>query len=542
MKATSSLGKTRALSLRAPIATDEERALFQRRLALAAFMVFVLAFGFWAIMTVAVQIVRPEKLRETLLSLTTAIQLTTTFSAGLVWVLLRKTQRSKDFLSVIDALFAIGVCTGWAFMVTRAMDRGERPESIAVLASSYTLVVRAALLPSTPARTALISAASMAPIVPVTYNIYGDHPPPSAPLHPAIYTSIWLMLGVAATTVISYVIYGLRLEVRKAMQLGQYMLEDKIGEGGMGTVYRASHALLRRPAALKLLTGTSGNAAERFEREVQITARLTHPNTVAVFDYGHTPDGVFYYAMEYLEGVSLEDLVEEHGAQDVRRTVHILLQACGALEEAHRAGLVHRDIKPANIMLTERGGVQDFVKVLDFGLVKESANEGIGADPKLSNVNTIMGTPHYLAPEGILDPEGVDGRADIYALGATAYFLLTGKRAFDGTNLVEVCSKHLHEPAPSPRAARNEVPDGLSKVIVACMAKKKEDRPKDAGVLADQIRACNVEEWTRADAHEWWTSRDTTKTTNGARQARSGVKTSEIGKTIAVALDDRAAS
>jgi serine/threonine-protein kinase len=456
MKAASTLTATRALSLRAPIANDDERALFQRRLALAAFMVFILAFGFWAIMTAAVQIANPQKLRETFFSVTTAIQLGTTFTAGFVWLVLRKNARSRELLGILDAVFAIGICTGWAFMVMRAMDRGERPESVAVLASSYTLVLRAALLPSTPARTALISAVSMAPILPVTYAIYGPEGFPKSPLHPAVYTGIWLMLGVSATTVISYVIYGLRLEVRKAMQLGQYMLEDKIGEGGMGTVYRASHALLRRPAALKLLTGTSGNAAERFEREVQITARLTHPNTVAVFDYGHTPDGVFYYAMEYLEGVSLEDLVGEHGAQDARRVVHVLLQACGALEEAHAAGLVHRDIKPANIMLTERGGVQDVVKVLDFGLVKESLNETAtaSADAKLSGVNTIMGTPHYLAPEGIVDPASVDGRADIYALGATAYYLLTGKVAFDGANLVEVCSKHLHEPPPSPRARR----------------------------------------------------------------------------------------
>jgi serine/threonine-protein kinase len=246
--------------------------------------------------------------------------------------------------------------------------------------------------------------------------------------------------------------------------------------------------------------------------------------------------------MEYLEGVSLEDLVAEHGAQDIRRVVHILLQACGALEEAHAAGLVHRDIKPANIMLTERGGVQDVVKVLDFGLVKESMNEAATADAKLSAVNTIMGTPHYLAPEGILDPASVDGRADIYALGATAYYLLTGKLAFEGTNLVEVCSKHLHEPAPSPRAARSEVPESLSKVVVACLAKKKEERPKDAGALSDMIRACKIEEWTRADARAWWASRDTTKTTNGARRdERSAVKTA-FGNTIAVALDDRAAS
>lgn len=529
------LNVTRAsLSLRAPITNDEERTLFQRRLALAAALVFTLAFGFWVIMMTAVAVSRPDRIVESLARRSMVVQLTTTFAAGVVFILLRKKPRSKEYLGFVDALFAIGVCVGWSVMVMHAMGRTVSPECIALLAVSYTLVARAALLPSTPARTAAIGVASMAPVPIVTHMLYGPEGLPGVPLHPAIYASIWALLGVAATTVISHVIYGLRLEVRKAMQLGQYVLEDKIGEGGMGTVYRASHALLRRPAALKLLTGTTGRAAERFEREVQITARLTHPNTVAVFDYGRTPDGVFYYAMEYLEGVSLEDLVAEHGAQDPRRVVHILLQACGALEEAHAAGLVHRDIKPANLMLTERGGVPDVVKVLDFGLVKESVSEKV--DLALSSVNAVMGTPHYLAPEAILDPSDIDGRVDIYALGATAYYLLVGKRAFEGSNLVEVCSKHLHEPPPSPRDAKADVPESLSKVVLACLAKKREERPKDVAELAEMLRACGVGEWTRADARAWWQSRTMKHKTNGAVRSKTA-----FGKTIAVALEDRGA-
>ncbi len=204
-----------------------------------------------------------------------------------------------------------------------------------------------------------------------------------------IYTAIWVTIGIACTTTISHVIYGLQLQVQKAMQLGQYVLEEKIGEGGMGVVYRASHAMLRRPTAIKLLTGSTGTAAERFEREVQITARLTHPNTVVVFDYGRTPEGVFYYAMEYLNGITLQDLVGELGALSPSRALHVLLQVCGALEEAHANGLVHRDIKPANVMLTDRGGVLDVVKVLDFGLVKEIDR----GDAGVTSSNTILGTP-----------------------------------------------------------------------------------------------------------------------------------------------------
>ena len=200
----------------------------------------------------------------------------------------------------------------------------------------------------------------------------------------------------------------------------------------MGIVYRAHHALLRRPTAVKLLpAGRAGESnLSRFEREVQLTSSLTHPNTVAIYDYGHTPDGIFYYAMEYLDGMDLEELVELDGAQDPARVVHVLRQVCGALAEAHGVGLVHRDIKPANILLCERGGIPDTAKVVDFGLVKQLSTSGVG--PGVSTVNNIMGTPLYLSPEAITSPEKVDARSDLYALGAVAYYLVTGKAVFEG--------------------------------------------------------------------------------------------------------------
>jgi serine/threonine-protein kinase len=411
---------------------------------------------------------------------------------------------------------------------------------IGLLASSYTLVVRAAFIPSTPARTALLGLTALGPLVPVAWTLY--HGQPSGPMQPLpaeVSTSIWIAMGIAATTVISYVVHGLRQQVRKAMQLGQYLLEEKVGEGGMGVVYRASHALLRRPAAIKLLSHTAEQSVSRFEREVQLTAKLTHPNTVIVFDYGRTPDGTFYYAMEFLEGVSLEELVVESGPQPARRVVHILLQACGALEEAHANGLVHRDIKPANIVLAERGLLPDFVKVLDFGLVKEIAS---GGEPGQSSVNTVMGTPHYMAPEAIVDPASIDGRADLYALGATAYYLLTGQRVFEGSNLVEVCSQHLHQPPVPPSKKRPDVPAALEKIVLACLAKKPADRPSDAAVLAKLLAALQNElgTWSREEAHAWWEQR--ARKTSGAvpkAKARASSDESVLGNTIAVALDDR---
>ncbi|MBS2014101.1 MAG: serine/threonine protein kinase [Deltaproteobacteria bacterium] len=532
-----SVSRSRTLSLRAPITNEEERALFQRRLVFTLTTVFVLAFGFWAVQLVAVALTAPQHVTHLFTHVSSRIHICVTSLAIASAGLLRRGKPSARTLDIADGVLVVVICCGWALMIACGDETFPRAELVALLASSYTLAARAALVPSTPARTALVSALSLVPVVPLTIHVnhYGVD---RFALGPAVYAAIWAAVGVACTTTISHVIYGLRLEVRRAMQLGQYLLEEKIGEGGMGTVYRASHAMLRRPTAIKLLSGTNAQAAERFEREVQITARLTHPNTIAVFDYGRTPEGVFYYAMEYLEGISLEDLVETHGAQPARRVVHILVQICGALEEAHAADLVHRDIKPANIMLTERGGVPDVVKVLDFGLVKEADGAGIPkADPKTSTANTILGTPHYMAPEAIVDPGKVDARTDLYSLGATAFFLLTGERVFEGGNLVELCSKHLHEPPPAPSSRRAEVPPELDAVVLACLAKKPEDRPTSAADLAARLSALGLEDWSREEAHAWWER--TAPMRKAAPRARP-LSPEERAHTVAIDLDRRA--
>ena len=241
-----------------------------------------------------------------------------------------------------------------------------------------------------------------------------------------------------------------------AKQLGQYALEEKIGAGGMGTVYKARHAMLRRPTAVKLLDvdKMSDSAVARFEREVQLTSALTHPNTVAVFDYGRTPDGIFYYAMEYLDGMNLDDLIKDFGPLPEARMAYLLRQVCGSLAEAHASGLMHRDVKPANIFLTCRGGLHDFVKVLDFGLAK--ALDGQDA-ANVTNPNALMGTPLYLSPEAVNKPDSVDARADVYAVGAVGYFMLTGVPVFTGASVMEICLKHVKED-PIPPSQRNGKP------------------------------------------------------------------------------------
>ena len=256
-----------------------------------------------------------------------------------------------------------------------------------------------------------------------------------------------------------------------------------------GVVYRASHAMLRRPTAIKLLhpERAGKDALTRFEREVRRTAMLTHPNTVTVFDYGRTAEGVFYYAMELLEGASLDELVDVDGPQPEERVIHILEQVAGSLAEAHDAGLIHRDVKPANILVVDRGGISDLVKVVDFGLVKDvgyTAPGEVTNAPALTRDNTITGTPLYMSPETVVAPETVDARTDLYALGAVGYWLLTGTHVFGGKSILEVCSHHLHS-VPEPPSTRlgATVNADLEEVLLACLAKRPEDRPDLAPVL-----------------------------------------------------------
>jgi serine/threonine-protein kinase len=295
-------------------------------------------------------------------------------------------------------------------------------------------------------------------------------------------------------------VYGLRRERERIKRLGQYTLEEKIGEGAMGVVYRASHVLLRRPTAIKLLPPERAGEenVKRFEREVQLTARLTHPNTVAIYDYGRTPQGVFYCAMELLPGLDLAALVREYGPQPAGRVIRFLQQVCGSLAEAHAAGLVHRDIKPANLILTQRGGEPDIVKVVDFGIVKRLDLRGVEATEVTTAV--LAGTPLCIPPEAIKSEDLVDARSDIYSLGCVAYFLLT-----------ELCAHHLHTvPVPPSRRAAAGVPPDLEAVVLTCLEKSQDARYPDVRALQDALGRCaDAGAWSREDAVAWWKARGT---------------------------------
>ena len=373
---------------------------------------------------------------------------------------------------------------------------------------TYIMVLRAAFVPTSVRHTVALTSAVGVPLAWVAWSagIESGSPLPFATPAALAVGAIWQWgFTVVICAAISRVIYGLRAEVREAQRLGQYKLEALIGEGGMGMVYRASHEMLRRPTAVKLLSPdrAGDHALERFEREVRLTAELTHPNTVTIFDYGRTAEGVLYYAMELLDGADLGEVVQIDGPQPAARVVHILAQVAGALGEAHSIGLIHRDIKPSNVMLCRQGGELDVAKVVDFGLVQELA---VRHPDHGSQESDIAGTPLYMAPEILSESEAAGPASDLYALGALGYFLLTGTHVFSGDSVVDVLRHHL-QTAPEPLSARlgDEIPPCLERLVLDCLSKSPSDRPRDAAELRARLEACDeVPLWTQGQARRWW--------------------------------------
>ena len=408
-----------------------------------------------------------------------------TFAA--IWLLTRARTLDGVALRWVDlgALMLIGLLTaGYGWLTLREMEFSYN----GVLAITNVLSFRAALIPSTGRRTLYMGLGAVAPTVALALThslVPGVSAQGSGMLG---YVLAWCSVGVGISTVISGVIFGLQQRARRAERMGQYELLDRIGSGAMGEVFRARHAMLRRPTAIKLLKPHIAGPRNiaRFEREVQHTAALTHPNTIAIYDYGRTPDGLFYYAMEFLDGIDLQRLVDREGPQPVDRVLHILQQICGSLTEAHDAGLVHRDIKAANVFLCQRGGAQDVVKVLDFGLVQhtDDAEEG-----------KLAGTPTYLAPECIRSPGSVSTLADIYAVGVLAYVLLTGRVPIGGASVDEILANQVQlDPRPPSHHLASDLPATLEGIVMACLAKDPGDRPASARTLGALLAACDPSE------------------------------------------------
>jgi serine/threonine-protein kinase len=319
--------------------------------------------------------------------------------------------------------------------------------------------------------------------------------------------SLWLGLAASASVFGTYTYNALRRRAALAREFGSYQLKQRIGAGGMGEVYLGEHKLLKRPCAIKLIRphrAADPKALARFESEVQASAKLTHWNTIEIFDYGHTEDGTFYYAMEYLPGMSLQDLVDRYGPIPTERAIHFLLQVCDALNEAHGMGLIHRDIKPGNVFASHRGGYWDVAKLLDFGLVKSIAPES-ETNVAESSDGVVLGTPLFASPEWTLNGGVLDERSDIYSLGAVGYFLATGRPVFNHPSAMKLLFAHAHEPVPPIRDSHPEVPEDFEAVILRCLEKRPQDRFASARDLYEALENCrSAGAWTTERAAAWW--------------------------------------
>ena len=516
---------------------EDARAFLQERISLWTFWVFVLSFAFYVTNLVTAPFVdrMARPFVDRVLHVANLDHLAASLVFAGVWLLTRQVRLSLPTLRAVELSTLIVGCTLFALMgayLTR-LQTGIGVDAAfgayaGLLACANTVVARAITVPSVPGRTLVASMLAMAPLAPTT--LWASVA--SGPL--TLNVATWCGVSVAVATVGSRVIFGLRTEAARVRRLGQYTLEEKIGAGGMGVVYRARHTLLRRPTAIKLLPPERAGEASltRFEREVQLTSQLSHPNTVAIYDYGRTPDGVFYYAMEYLDGLNLEELVRLDGPQPAGRVITILEQVCGALSEAHERHLVHRDIKPANIILTERGGEPDVAKVVDFGLVKLV---NARSDVTSSSSNLLTGTPMYMSPEALTAPDSADPRSDLYAVGAVAYYLLTGRPVFGSRTAAETIAAHLQTPpVPPSTQAGLPIPEELERLVMQCLEKEPSDRPASARELRHRLRAIEVElPWTPADATRWW--RDYRDAVSSRRDASSPERVA----TVTIDISDR---
>ncbi len=342
--------------------------------------------------------------------------------------------------------------------------------------------------------------------------VIDGRPAPFAAVRCLLELMIPSLVCTGIATAVALRVYRLQRDVSKARLLGNYQLADLIGRGGMGEVWKAKHRLLARPAAIKLIRGSAlsdgqlGNTTllRRFEREAQATAALTSPHTVALFDFGTTADGTFYYVMELLEGMDLRTMVERTGPVPEARAVRFLRHACASLGDAHASGLIHRDVKPANLFACRRGLEHDFIKVLDFGLVKGAAD---ASGVQLTAEGITSGTPAFMAPEVALGGAHVSPRADLYALGCVAYWLLTGQLVFDGPTGVAILIQHAKE-NPIPPSRRTEMPidSELEALVLRLLANSPEERPATAAELDRELASIErrIGAWTQERAERWW--------------------------------------
>ena len=485
----------------------------RERLALVGKTLFLVSFGFYLFLLASMVLVGGAPFVAVVKGPVALGHLAASWTMGLLWLLARRGRLSVRSLGTLDAVSIVVACGFLSIMTMN--DEGQILQVL--LALTVTVMIRAILVPSRPRRTMVLSALAFLPTVVVCIArhdptaLLPGFTPGYQKQYMTLNTVLWSILGTTLATIISRVTYGLRQQVAEANELGQYVLEERIGGGGMGEVWRARHRLLIRPAAIKLIrpqmSGDPELLLRRFEREARATAALKSPHTVQLYDFGATEDGRLYYVMELLDGLDLETLVRQYGPLPAERVVHILRQVCSSLQDAHVNGLVHRDIKPANVVVSRAGTTFDFAKVLDFGLVKlDTARNSEDDAVNLSTEGSAGGTPAFMAPEVVLGVADTDHRVDLYALGCVGYWLLTGKLIFEGGSVVEVMFHHAHTPPPRP-STRSElpIPAPLEDLVVECLEKDPARRPTSAEAVSTRLDAVSLESaWTVERAERWW--------------------------------------
>jgi len=503
----------------APHLTQEVACLLRRRLRIAA-LIMLAGFSTFLVRT---YVEHPADMlfdKVDLAIFTTVVAV----MAAVTTVLVSRTAISVRWLRVLELTLFGAAATYFAWVQINVFHNGRviewaNPDHVGsvlrLAAGSHGLrwflliVVYGTFIPNTWRRCALIvSILALTPLVITVIScgncvILGPHMP-----YALLDMTTLMAVGAAIAVFGSYKISELQQEAFEARRLGQYVLRRKLGSGGMGEVYLGEHMLLRRACAIKLIRADQAGdptSLGRFAREVQAMATLTHWNTVEIYDYGHAEDGTFYYVMEYLPGLSLQQLVEQYGPLSPERTIHFLRQICCALQEAHAMGLIHRDIKPSNVIACERGGVFDVAKLLDFGLVHGLGSALTRNEDPLTIQGTILGSPPYMSPEQASGKNGVDARTDIYSLGTVAYFLLTGQAPFVRETAMEMLMCHVYEPVPPLAELRPDVPADLQEVVMRCLEKDPANRFADVESLEQALAQCgSADQWLRSDAAAWW--------------------------------------
>jgi len=506
------------LAVGAGLGMGTDAPFVQERLALFGKTVFLLASGFFAAFNILFIVGGRVPVATMLLQQRNIWHFLSASTLGALWVITRARPWPLGTLAVLDACSLILPGIGLALM---AAQPDPQQLSDGLLALTVTMMSRAILVPSTAGRTFLLSWIAALPLLVVSIIYHQLHVPTGVFEHgflklvASASSFLWLALAVTLSTVASRTIYGLRQQVKEAADIGQYTLEAKIGSGGMGEVWRARHRMLIRPAAVKLirprgLGSTPGSNQQlllrRFEREARATAALKSPNTVQLYDFGVADDGTLYYVMELLDGMDLETLVRRFGPVPAERAIHLLEQVCASLDDAHQNGLVHRDIKPANLVVSRFGSAWDFVKVLDFGLVKLESTRQSDESVRLTADGSAGGTPGYMAPEVALGEKETDHRVDLYAVGCVAYWLITGKLVFEADSAMKMMFAHAHTP-PAPPSSSTElpIPPGLEALILECLAKDPKKRPPNAAALQARLQEIPLATpWTRERAERWW--------------------------------------